>query len=829
MKYPLRYVVPVMLLVVGLAAAVAVALTSLRLSHASTEKLVSEFITTIGNHAAADVEAGLRRNNPARMRDAIDKLQMLRGLELAVLVNGENEVVFTSTTRMTGRVIDSAEEPVLASLLEEARQSRSQARRLGPDSVYYSNHVGGSVPLAVGSRADDLTLLLAYNLAQAEAGQRSAAINQALIIGVTVLALSFACWMFLSNALFGRIASLADASRRIGEGELRTPIRVEGHDEIAVLARALDTMRIDLSDKQSQLHLAAEDLEAANAAVESQRELLAQRVEERTRDLTLANRELARAKEEAEAASRAKSAFLATVSHEIRTPMNGVLGAMELLERSGLDRSRASLLRTAQESASSLLGLLNDLLDMAKIEAGRIEIVEAPASLYTIVERVIATYTPAATARRTRMIGHVDPRAPEWVCTDALRLQQILGNFVSNAVKFTDEGSIELRVSADGFAEADGQATCRLTFTVEDSGTGIEPEALSRLFRPFEQGSIEIARSSGGTGLGLAISSGLAEQLGGTVDLESSPGEGTVATLELPVRIAGRPQGSDRDEGRSGSTSIMALLNRDDNRSGDDKRQVQVLVVDDHPVNRLLQVRQIEQLGAAADTASDGVGALSKLRQKRFDIVVTDCEMPHMDGFELARAIRASDQPLRDVPIIACTAHALPDVDRQCRLAGMNDVLTKPMRLDDLAAVLRKYWPDISSPPATEPHDEEPASEVLDTAALDLLAGGDFDLRCNMMRAFVEDHWRTLDAAASAVDSADFERCREIGHRNKGACAVFGARALEEAFADFEHWAVQQPAVVEQLKRTLERLRREGRRLESLLAADLPRPGALSH
>ena len=395
MRYPLRYLIPAMLLVVGLLAAVAVGLTSLRLSHASSEKLAMDFIATISNHAAADVAAGLRRNDPTRIRDAIDKLQMLRGLKLVVLIDADNEVMFASTSALEGRSIDAAGEPLLADLAAEARDSGSQARSKDEHSLFYSNHIFGAVPAVDDGDPDALTLLLKYELGQAEADHHSAAINQALIIGVTVLALSFACWMFLSNALFSRMSSLASASRRIGDGELRTPISVEGHDEIAELAGALDKMRIDLSDKQSQLRLAAEDLEAANAAVERERALLARRVEERTSDLTRANEELALAKEAAEAASRAKSAFLATVSHEIRTPMNGVLGAMELLERGGLDEQRSSLLRTAQQSAASLLGLLNDLLDMAKIEAGRIEIVAASASLESIVDRVVATYSPA--------------------------------------------------------------------------------------------------------------------------------------------------------------------------------------------------------------------------------------------------------------------------------------------------------------------------------------------------------------------------------------------------------------------------------------------------
>ena len=806
MNYPLRYLIPAMLLLVGLLAAGAVGLTSIRMSNASAANLVTELLTPVSNAAAAAVAAGLRRDNPGRIRNAIEQLLVMRGLHLALLIDSNNQVRFSSDSVYQGKPIDALTEPQMSGVLDRVRRDDMQAYQVDGDLLYFASMVSDSRPRLFTNQPSGHTLLLVYDMAATQVGQQAAAINQALIIGITVLGLSFAAWLFLNNALFGRMSGLVDASRRIGEGELRTPIRVSGRDEIAALGQALDHMRVELSEKQGELLLTAEDLEAAKSAVERERAMLAERVEQRTRELTRTNEALAKARDDAEAASRAKSAFLATVSHEIRTPMNGVLGAMELLERSGLDGQKASLLRTAQESARSLLSLLNDLLDMAKIEAGKLEVAAAPASVESLVDSVVATWTPTAAARRIRITRIVDPDVPAWVVTDAFRVQQVLGNFVSNAVKFTDDGHIEVRATV----KERGARDCRLVFTVSDTGVGIEPDALDKLFQPFEQGAVEVARRTGGTGLGLAICRGLAHRLGGKVALSSSPGRGTTASVELPVRIAESPRSAANGTARQGDSAISALL---ETGSPD----VRILVVDDHPVNRLLQVRQVEQLGAHADTASDGIAALAKLRSRPFDIVITDCEMPQMDGFELARVIRDSEADYRNVPIIACTAHALPDIEQRCTEAGMNAVLTKPMRLDDLAEKLRRYWPQVENGPVAPAQPAPRPGDVIDEAALDLLTGGDIELREDMLRAFVKDNREALELAQASIETGNFGQLRELAHRNKGACAIFGALALGDAFAELEHRAKQAPVDEAGIGQALVRLRTESERIEAQL------------
>ncbi len=563
---------------------------------------------------------------------------------------------------------------------------------------------------------------------------------------------------------------------------------------------------------QRALENAAEELKAANAAVEHERSSLARRVAERTEELTVTNASLARAVDAAEAASRAKSAFLATISHEIRTPMNGVLGAMELLGRTGLDGERRALLGTAQESARSLLGLLNDLLDMAKIEAGRIEIAPAPASLEAIVGQVVSTHMPNAITKGIDLHAEVDPVAPAWVHIDGLRVRQILGNLVSNAVKFTSEGGVSLSVHRCA-ADDDG---CRIRFVVHDSGVGIPPAALQTLFQPFEQGTAELARQSGGTGLGLAISRGLAEHMGGAVWLESSPGHGTTATLELPLQVAEAAQAEGQDEDDD------TIISRFHAWQADDDGAAQVLVVDDHPVNRRLLRRQLEQLGLRADVACDGVEALELLRSGDYRLVITDCEMPRLDGFGLARAIRErADGAWADLPIVACTAHALPEVEQRCRECGMNDVLTKPIALASLARVLRGLWPKsavLQQAEAGEPTAAPMVDVLLDDTHVAEITGGDKGLERELLDEFMADARVNLGVLQRAVAQADHAGCKAMAHRGLGAARIVGATAMARALGDLQRLAAAQASQTE-LQLALSRLQHAQAAMAQMLNA----------
>lgn len=813
MRLPLRLLLPVLIMAGGLVAAFLAGMTSLKIVESRSNQYVDSILTLVGNQASADVAAGIREGERRRVRGAIEQLQVVRRLQSAALVDGNNRITESTRRELFGKTIGGPVLPLAEAIVDDARRLGAPQRTIADGLLYFASPVGALDTQTAAAPEREYVLLLIYNYATVVAEGRVEATNVALVTGGSIFLLSLVLWIVLERRLLGRIQSLVDVSRRIGSGQLKEPLEISGSDEVTTLARALENMRANLHRNREELRHYADQLASANATIEAERLSLADRVAERTRRLTEANAELKQARDDAEEASRAKSAFLATISHEIRTPMNGVLGAMELLGRTGLDDERASLLDTAETSARSLLGLLNDVLDMAKIEAGRIDVVPAPADIRGIVSHVIATHAPVATTHGTQITSEIADDVPEWVMVDALRLQQVLGNVVSNSAKFTRDGHIVVKLAAEDLEDD----VVRLTFIVQDDGRGISPQSIDKIFNPFEQGSGRFARTTGGTGLGLAISRGLVERMGGGIAIESEPGVGTVVTATVTVERASRPAARTADTDDTQETAILALLS--DNASRGEAR-LRALVVDDHPVNRLLQSRQLDQLGIDAECAADGVDALQRIRESRFDLVITDCEMPNMDGFELATAIRSADAGWRHMPIIGCTAHALPEVAAYCRECGMNEVLTKPMRLDELAMALRKAIPSANTGSVpielTELGND---NDVINEEQLDQLTNGDKALRHSLLESFLTDHDKAVADIRRAAEADDMATCRSLAHRSKGACGVFGAGALRDTFEMLEKLAAQDSPGMDQLASVIRQLEEEGTRLRRAVEA----------
>ncbi|MCF8198496.1 MAG: PAS domain S-box protein [Sulfuritalea sp.] len=383
--------------------------------------------------------------------------------------------------------------------------------------------------------------------------------------------------------------------------------------------------------------------------------------------------ELTSALEAAQLADKAKSAFLANMSHEIRTPMNGILGMVHILRRDGLTTRQVQRLDTIDTSAQHLLAIINDILDLSKIEADKLVLEEAPVALGSLLNNVSSILGERARGKGLRLLIETES-LPYQMSGDPTRLQQALLNYATNVLKFTEKGSVTLRTVID--QETDESVQVR--FEVEDTGIGIAPEALPRLFRAFEQADNSTTRKYGGTGLGLAITRRLAELMGGEVGVESTPGVGSTFWFTVRLKKKSEPV----------KERVPTVTNDDAETQVRKLHQgKRILVVDDEPINREVAQIQLEGAGLHVDVAEDGAQAVAMAQDVAYAAIFMDMQMPNVDGLEATRQIRMLPG-YRETPVIAMTANAFADDKARCLEAGMSDFVTKPFAPDQIYTAL---------------------------------------------------------------------------------------------------------------------------------------------
>ena len=553
---------------------------------------------------------------------------------------------------------------------------------------------------------------------------------------------------------------------------------------VATVTRAepiLQTPATVPEEQNSRNSAIEEELRQANQQLRETNAALERRITEQTDELTRLNQELQQARDATDAADRSKSEFLANMSHEIRTPLNAILGLLHLTLQTELSTKQREYLHTVNGSAQSLLGIINDILDVSRIETGNLQMEQIDFSLDEVVRRVVTLLAIKTRSKGISLEYRMAPDLPDTLVGDPQRLEQVLMNLLGNAVKFTEQGSVTLEIAGE---PPEQDRSVLLAVTVSDTGIGMDQDTLSGLFKPFAQGDASNTRTHGGTGLGLTICRSLVEMMGGTITVTSKPGAGSSFRFTARFGISTAPaaakvRAKDRSQLIRQYRSLQGL---------------QLLVVEDHPVNRLIAQELLEAVGARVDTVTNGLEAVAFMQShgESVDLILMDIQMPQMDGYEATREIRRRFTRER-LPIIAMTAHAQAEERRRCLVSGMNEHLSKPIAVDQLYGLVARLTKRPPLPRETGDSVETVAdgTPTLQLPGINLAQAlqrlnGNTGLLLQLVRIFGQEHQGTADEIRHLLAEGDTAAAARMVHGLKGVAGNLAADRLHLAARSLE-------------------------------------------